>query len=415
MKSDLIAVVDVETTGLNPKRHDRIVELGIVVIDSSGSVCFEYETLVNPDRDLGPTNVHQISAGEVLQAPTFRQIAGDVLRILSPVSVIAGHNISFDKRFLMAEFERVGFPLPDFVTFCTCQHLGRQSLDSCCREMGLDPSGQAHCAISDAYNTATLVSRIFADDHEIFESFRVSGLVWPSIPALKTTPLRRDQAQATLAEPPKFLQRISAKLRHDDDTDPTRVPDYLVLIDRILEDRVIDSHEEETLVAVAEEWNLSIEQINHAHKQYLYRLSLAALDDGIVTQSEMNDLYLVAQLLGQDAATADKILAKAKSDVESALQRSNPASADESFQGMSVCFTGKLLCTIGGQEISREVAERLAAEAGLTTASGVTKKLDVLVVADPNTQSGKAKKARKYGTRILADSVFWNKIGVTVD
>ena len=70
MKSNLIAVLDVETTGLNPQRHDRIVEIGIVVIDLNGSVCLEYDTLVNPDRDLGPTHVHQISAGEVLQAPT---------------------------------------------------------------------------------------------------------------------------------------------------------------------------------------------------------------------------------------------------------------------------------------------------------------------------------------------------------
>lgn len=202
---------------------------------------------------------------------------------------------------------------------------------------------------------------------------------------------------------------------HDDDTDTTKVPDYLLLIDRILEDRVIDSYEEETLVSVAEEWGLSIGQIEQAHKQYLYRLSLAALDDGVVTDSEMSDLYLVAQLLGQDSSAADRILAKAEADVASALERSDPASAEESLQGKSVCFTGKLMCTIGGENISREVAEKLAVSAGLNAASGVTKKLDVLVVADPNTQSGKAKKARKYGTRILADSVFWAKIGVSVD
>ena len=415
MKSGLIAVLDVETTGLNPKRHDRIVEIGIVVIDSSGAVCLEYDTLVNPDRDLGPTNIHQISAGEVLQAPMFRSIAGDVLGILKSASVIAGHNISFDKRFLLAEFERAGFPIPDFPTFCTCEHLGRQSLTSCCREMGLDQHGQAHCAISDAHSAAILVSKIHSDDYEILDSRYVNDFDWPDIPRLKTTTLRREQAKNALAEPPGFLQRISANLRHDDDTDSTKVPDYLVLIDRILEDRVIDSFEEEALVAIAEEWDLSLEQINRAHKQYLYRLSLAALDDGIVTEFEMSDIYLVAQLLGQDAATADYLMAKAKSDVELAMQRSNPAAAEESLQGMSVCFTGKLLCTIQGQEISREVAERLALGAGLTAASGVTKKLDLLVVADPNTQSGKAKKARKYGTRILADSVFWNKIGIIVD
>jgi DNA polymerase-3 subunit epsilon len=45
----------------------------------------------------------------------------------------------------------------------------------------------------------------------------------------------------------------------------------------------------------------------------------------------------------------------------------------------------------------------------------VTKELDLLVVADPNTQSGKAKKARKYGTRIVHEPVFWRSLGIAVD
>jgi len=45
----------------------------------------------------------------------------------------------------------------------------------------------------------------------------------------------------------------------------------------------------------------------------------------------------------------------------------------------------------------------------------VTKKLDLLVVSDPNTQSGEARKARNYGTRILAEAVFWRMVGVAID
>jgi DNA polymerase-3 subunit epsilon len=41
----------------------------------------------------------------------------------------------------------------------------------------------------------------------------------------------------------------------------------------------------------------------------------------------------------------------------------------------------------------------------------VTKALDVLVVADPNSQSGKAAKARSYGTRIMAEAAFWQALG----
>lgn len=45
----------------------------------------------------------------------------------------------------------------------------------------------------------------------------------------------------------------------------------------------------------------------------------------------------------------------------------------------------------------------------------VTKKLDLLVVADPLSQSGKAKKARKYGVRIMHDAVFWKILGIEIE
>jgi len=56
-----------------------------------------------------------------------------------------------------------------------------------------------------------------------------------------------------------------------------------------------------------------------------------------------------------------------------------------------------------------------AAAAGLVVAPRVTKALDVLVVADPDSLSSKARKAREYGTRIMAEAVFWQAIGVSVE
>jgi DNA polymerase-3 subunit epsilon len=44
----------------------------------------------------------------------------------------------------------------------------------------------------------------------------------------------------------------------------------------------------------------------------------------------------------------------------------------------------------------------------------VTKKLDMLVLADPDSLSGKAKKAREYGIRIVAESAFWSIIDIEV-
>ncbi len=39
----------------------------------------------------------------------------------------------------------------------------------------------------------------------------------------------------------------------------------------------------------------------------------------------------------------------------------------------------------------------------------------ICVVADPDTQSGKAKEAREYGTRIMAEAAFWKAIGANVE
>jgi hypothetical protein len=76
------SVIDQETTGLYPGGYDRVVEVAIVRTDPRGAVIDEYATLVNPRRDVGPTPVNGITAEEVLQAPVFEEIVGDVVERL---------------------------------------------------------------------------------------------------------------------------------------------------------------------------------------------------------------------------------------------------------------------------------------------------------------------------------------------
>ena len=57
------AVLDLETTGLWPSYGHRIVEIGIVLLDSEGNMEGDWETLVNPQRDLGPTHIHGVKGG----------------------------------------------------------------------------------------------------------------------------------------------------------------------------------------------------------------------------------------------------------------------------------------------------------------------------------------------------------------
>ena len=194
---------------------------------------------------------------------------------------------------------------------------------------------------------------------------------------------------------------------------------YCALLDRVLEDRQVDDSEGDALVEMAAKWGMSSNQIKQAHREYLNRLAIAAVADGIVTDTERRDLKLVARLLGQERDDLDQLLREAAAKVSEARMDSSASPScprdKESLKGKRVCFTGELQCRHKGQLISRKLAEELATKAGLVATDSVTKKLDLLVVADPHSQSGKAAKARKYGVRILHEPVFWSALGVEVE
>jgi DNA polymerase-3 subunit epsilon len=63
------AVIDIETTGFSPAHHHRILEIGVVLVDDEGNLVYEWETLVNPQRDVAATEIHGLSAADVCRAP----------------------------------------------------------------------------------------------------------------------------------------------------------------------------------------------------------------------------------------------------------------------------------------------------------------------------------------------------------
>lgn len=89
-------------------------------------------------------------------------------------------------------------------------------------------------------------------------------------------------------------------------------------------------------------------------------------------------------------------------------------SRSSELAGRTICFTGALSGRMEGERITRTVAESIAEGAGLTVRDRVTEDLGILVVADPNTQSVKARKARQYGTRVVAEMELWRQLGVPV-
>lgn len=245
--------------GLVGWRHDRVVEVAVVVITPDGTVHREYETLVNPQRDMGPSSIHQISAGDVSEAPTFADVAGDLLAILAEAGAVAGHNIRFDKNFLDKEYERVGVAFPEIPLLCTCNLFGRNNLRASCHELGIPFDGMPHRALSDARVTARLVSFLCSDDPALLEKHRLKRVQWPSVEPLNATCICREHARRAQEGPPRFLQRIASKIHHDVEAEMPDVLAYMALIDRVLEDRRIDQDEEDALVDAASSWRLSSE------------------------------------------------------------------------------------------------------------------------------------------------------------
>jgi DNA polymerase-3 subunit epsilon len=418
-KSSDIAVIDVETTGLNPYRHDRIVELAALVMSHEGTVLREFVTLINPERDIGPTHIHGLFTRDVLAAPRFGELAGALLEVLGGCVALAGHNIRFDYSFLAAEFDRLGHGLPDAPTLCTMQLAGGGRLADACKAYGIEFEGEAHSARYDARATARLLAVLLNHAPSLTrEVSRCLPIVWPSIPKSSATPLTRDDSHRHQTTPPDYLQQLLTRVQpvHTTDNQDSVILEYIALLDRVLENRHISTEEGQALIEFATRWSIPAHQIPKIHRDYLLRLATAALADSVVTDAEHRDLQQVAWLLGIDSL--DEVMEAATHELQAIPTRPSATGGMltlEELAGKSVCFTGEFLCRIAGQEITRTMAVEIATSHGMIVVDTVTKKLDLLVVADPLTQSLKAKKARQYRIRIIHEFLFWRALGLEVE
>ena len=77
------AVIDFKTTGLSPAKHARVIGVAVVHVDENGRVEGQWETLINPGRDLRWQDIHRIRASDIMHAPAFAQIAPQLIELLA--------------------------------------------------------------------------------------------------------------------------------------------------------------------------------------------------------------------------------------------------------------------------------------------------------------------------------------------
>lgn len=412
-------VVDVETTGVFPKR-DRVLEIAIISCTPDLAIEDVYTTLINPERDLGATDVHQITAAMLRDAPKFHEVAGDILKRIGRRAVI-GHNVRFDISLLSGEYERMGLDVPAPAELCTMKmsyKLGpaQRKLISCCEHFGITHARQ-HSAVDDAHAALNLVRAYRAEAAKQGKCFIADlaafvpgdGAVIEDVPKGSGKTFTRVQFEGN--PKPSYLQRLLSRLP---DTGGLETAAYCHALDRVLEDRRVTLEEMEELQALAEQVSLSRAAVTEAHRDYLRGLVLLALEDEVITAGEMKDLVCVNQLLGFEDEHLSELISHVRSQPREATHSAGNANASD-LVGKKVCFTGAITSTIDGKAISRDQALKFAADHGLIATDSVTKATDILVLADPDSMSGKAKKARQYGTRLMSDRAFWILIGVRVD
>lgn len=152
-------VFDTETTGLDPKTGDRMVEIGCVEMISRVETGKTFHAYYNPERDMpsAAEAVHGLSSNFLSAKPLFSEGADDLLGFLGDAPLVA-HNAGFDFGFLNAELERIGREpisldrMVDTVAIARKKHPGaKASLDALCTRYGIDRSHRVkHGALLDA-------------------------------------------------------------------------------------------------------------------------------------------------------------------------------------------------------------------------------------------------------------------------
>ena len=152
-------VLDTETTGFDPEKGDRIVEIGAVELFNHLPTGQTFHRYLNPDRAMPEDafKVHGLSDAFLADKPRFSDVAADLLAFVADAPLVI-HNAAFDMRFLNAEFgwQRLP-PIPldravDTLAIARRRFPGAQaSLDALCRRFGIDTSARTlHGALLDS-------------------------------------------------------------------------------------------------------------------------------------------------------------------------------------------------------------------------------------------------------------------------
>ncbi|MFN7097003.1 MAG: DNA polymerase III subunit epsilon [Gammaproteobacteria bacterium] len=172
--------LDTETTGLEPTKGHRIIEIGCVEMINRKLTGNNFHIYINPDREIdsGAIKVHGITNAFLRDKPVFANIANELKDYIDGAQLII-HNAAFDIGFLNHEFLLANKKAATVDRFCSIvdtlmmarkMHPGQKnSLDALCKRYSIDNSHrQLHGALVDAHLLARLYLAMTGGQTQLF-------------------------------------------------------------------------------------------------------------------------------------------------------------------------------------------------------------------------------------------------------
>ena len=154
-------VLDTETTGLNARLGDRVIEIGCIELLSRNVTERQFHSYLNPEREIdeGAAKVHGLSLEFLSDKPKFAEIAKEFVDYIGGAELII-HNAAFDVEFLDQELSFAGLKklteyapkIIDTLAMARELHPGkRNGLDALCERYAVNNSHRTlHGALLDA-------------------------------------------------------------------------------------------------------------------------------------------------------------------------------------------------------------------------------------------------------------------------
>jgi DNA polymerase-3 subunit epsilon len=302
-----VVVVDIETTGLYAGA-DRVVEVSVVRLEPAEEPVLILDTLVNPERAVSATEIHGITEGDVADAPTFAEIAGDLARALSR-AVLAAYNVYFDVRFLSDEFGRVGLhDVPPHLCLMYLRpmlELGSKcGLTDACREHGIEHH-EAHTAAADALASARLWNLYRRSMAEMgIHTFRdlTKLRTYKFMDSFERQPFS-DQVAVSLSSGRRFKSRSGKRVAEPAERAPgsrrTELHEYWEAVAAIVADLELSDQEIAYLARKREELRLTTDELRGIHGRVFAAVLGEALEDASITEAEWLRLRRLHECLGR--------------------------------------------------------------------------------------------------------------------